>query len=86
MIHEDLIKKKKYPENTGQKFLRHYLLTGMFKILTTPTILISGVRRKFSWGEFIQWCMVSYLVCVVCDVIIWRHIHVFQINVLVKLR
>jgi len=29
------------------------------------------------------WCHL-YLVCVVCDVIIWRHIHIFQTNILEK--
>jgi len=35
-------------------------------------ISFSGVRCHLYW------------VCVLCDVIIWRHIHVFQTNVLAK--
>jgi len=45
----------------------------------------SCVRRKFSWGILFSgvWCH-FYLVCLVCDVIIWRQIHVFQANVFVN--
>jgi len=41
------------------------------------SVRTSGVRRNFSWGGFIQWhLVVIFLVCAVCDVTIWRHIHV----------
>ena len=36
---------------------------------------LSGVRRKFSWGRFhsVAYGGHFYLMCVVCDVKIWRH-------------
>jgi len=40
---------------------------------------VSGVRRKFSWGgvhSLANGGGYLYLVCAVCDVTIWRHIHV----------
>jgi len=44
-----------------------------------------GVRRKFSWGWFIQWHMVVICICVRC---LWRHnltsYSCFQTNVLAK--
>jgi len=43
--------------------------------------LHSGVRRKFSWGvsfSGIWWSFVFGMRC------LWRHIHVFQTNVLAK--
>jgi len=34
-------------------------------------------QNIFTWRGFIQWHMVViYVVCAVCDVTIWRHIHV----------
>ena len=44
----------------------------------SPSGACNGVRRKFSWG----WVGSEsygghlYLVCAVCDVTIWRHVHV----------
>ena len=44
----------------------------------SPMRLLSGVCRKFSWGCFhsVAYGGHLYLVCAVCDVNIWRHIHV----------
>jgi len=43
----------------------------------TQKIFMGRVSFNRTWCHF-------YLVCVVCDIIIWRHIHVFQTNVLAK--
>jgi len=38
----------------------------------------SGAYKKYSWGGFhsVAYGRHLYLVCVVCDIIIWHHIHV----------
>jgi len=42
-----------------------------------------GLREGSFSCVWSQWCHL-YLVCVICNVIICRHIHVFQTNVLAK--
>jgi len=55
---------------------------GRIKVVWGPWLKLrkgpySGVRRKFSWGVHSVACGAYLLVvCGVCDVTIWRHIHV----------
>jgi len=50
------------------------------KILSKSTCESSGVRRKLSRRRFhsVAYGGHLYLVCAVCDVTIWRHIHVYK--------
>jgi len=46
-------------------------------------IALSGVRRKFSWGvHSVAYGGHLHLVCALCDVTIWSHIHVFKRSLL----
>jgi len=47
-------------------------------------VSLSGVRRKFSWGGFhsVAYGGHLYLVCAICNVTIWRHIHVSKRSLL----
>jgi len=49
-----------------------------WQLLQTDTNCTSGIRRKFAWGGVRSGSYGGhlYLVCAVCDVTIWRHIHV----------
>ena len=70
----------------------------MYCILGAPTSRLGGGPQPPSAGPAEQWhtqktfigvsfsgvwCHL-YLVCAFCDVIIWRHIHLFQTNVLAR--
>ena len=60
---------------------KHLVAFTMETLSNRRFVLRSGVRRKFEWGGFIHWRMVSIVFGVRC---LWRHIHVFQTNVLAK--
>ena len=48
-------------------------------IFSDDLVLLNGVRRKFSWGfHSVAYGRHLYLVCVICDVTIWHHIHVSE--------
>jgi len=52
-----------------------YILRQCLKLINRT----SGVRRKFSWGGSFSGIWWSFVfVWEVCDVTIWRHIHVFK--------
>jgi len=51
----------------------------LVSFLHWSVVFVSGVRRKFSWGfHSVVHGGHFYLVCAVCDVTTWRHIHVFK--------
>jgi len=62
-------------QSAGAKYIQHWKY---YCYIYIHTFLSSGVRRKFASGRFHS---VAYgghlsLVCGLCEVTIWRHIHV----------